>query len=280
MSKSKNLIKFGLTALAALTLAACGSSGGGSDDQPISPNNPSVQPNQPSNNNTNNNANSNSNKPANNNSNSNSNNNSSNNNASNPTSGGVGSVLVIENTNIKKVAATKHDHDKLLVDGQELTIGYGPNIRVGSWLTQNDEITACCDKLSNTRVGIVKGQNGKTYVFATGNETTSMPTSGTAKYTGDAAFINLDDHKVTKGTDSVELTANFADKTLKGSVSADSITANVDAKISGNNFNGKATSTVFANEGQVEGKFYGENAKELGGVIQAKDWAGTFAASK
>ena len=56
----------------------------------------------------------------------------------------------------------------------------------------------------------------------------------------------------------------------------------VDAKISGNGFAGTAKSALLNSQGTAEGKFYGENAKELGGLVKANDnsWSGAFAAKK
>ena len=56
----------------------------------------------------------------------------------------------------------------------------------------------------------------------------------------------------------------------------------IDANISGNGFSGTAKSDLLNSQGTAEGKFYGENAKELGGLVKANDnsWGAAFAAKK
>ena len=50
--------------------------------------------------------------------------------------------------------------------------------------------------------------------------------------------------------------------------------------ISGNKFYGTAKSSSFVSEAVSEGKFYGDGAKELGGMVKAKDnsWVGAYGA--
>ena len=69
-----------------------------------------------------------------------------------------------------------------------------------------------------------------------------------------------------------QLTANFKNKTLKGTISQWSSEyastlkpVSIDAKIQANTFSGTANKT-----GTVEGKFYGANAKELAGAFNDK----------
>ena len=57
--------------------------------------------------------------------------------------------------------------------------------------------------------------------------------------------------------------------------------------ISGNSFAGAANSNSFPTKANVEGKFYGENAKELGGMIRDvsnigsdTSWGAVFGASQ
>lgn len=45
----------------------------------------------------------------------------------------------------------------------------------------------------------------------------------------------------------------------------------IQTSISGNNFNSEAKSASFLLKAQVEGKFYGENAKELCGLFKSKN---------
>ncbi len=55
---------------------------------------------------------------------------------------------------------------------------------------------------------------------------------------------------------------------------------NLNANINGNSFTGSANSASLSGTAKVEGKFYGENVKELGGMFKAADWVGAFGASK
>ncbi|WP_314879563.1 Slam-dependent surface lipoprotein [Haemophilus parahaemolyticus] len=93
-----------------------------------------------------------------------------------------------------------------------------------------------------------------------------------------AANIESDDDYL-KGTS--RFNANFADKTLTGSLNFNEAIINVNSRISGNSFTGSANSSALIGTGKVEGKFYGNNAKELGGMVNTgNQWGAAFGAEK
>ncbi|MGX3021534.1 transferrin-binding protein-like solute binding protein [Ursidibacter sp. B-7004-1] len=105
-------------------------------------------------------------------------------------------------------------------------------------------------------------------IFYQGNNLTAeseIPQSGTAKYVGDSIYVNKG--KVTTQVGKVDLTADFANKNLTGTVFAqqDGIAAVTikDAKLDKNTFLG--TVVQAGNEAQLHGKFYGKSAAELAG---------------
>lgn len=268
-----NLVKFSLTALAAFTLMACSSGGGGSSsssndsqakpaqpaqpskpEQPTQPSEP-VKPNQPSSK------------------------------AEQPK--GTGGVLVAEGedekASYKKESLDSTDLTKITVDGKVLTLVDGRS--------NNMDFTVLAKDYSSVRFGAIKnfeaGQGD--IIFYNGNPTKEMPTQGTADYHGESILTSHGDEipdDYMKGTSSFK--ADFANKKLTGDLKISNkaanvdVTVKVDAKISGSSFSGTATSTTFAKQGISEGKFYGDNAKELGGLVKAEDnsWGGAFAAKK
>ena len=90
-----------------------------------------------------------------------------------------------------------------------------------------------------------------------------MPGSGIAQYVGQAAFVRNGD----AGTGDTRFTADFAAKTLNGTITSKSSSVtftpvNINATINGNSFataNGAAVSSG--------GHFYGDDARELGGLF-------------
>lgn len=112
-----------------------------------------------------------------------------------------------------------------------------------------------------------------------------MPSSGVASYSGDSIISadtdKLPDEDYVKGSST--FSADFGNKKLTGTISAGNVdVVKVDANISGNGFAGTAKSDLLNSQGTAEGKFYGENAKELGGLVKANDnsWGAAFAAKK
>lgn len=182
--------------------------------------------------------------------------------------------------------------EQIVVDGQTIRISQ-PNIFAGGWTRMNDDYAVCCGKYSNVRFGYAEHPyiDDRDYVFYSGNVTKTMPTSGTASYKGDfVAIFNDDyypalDHRFNDDSifGSATFDVDFAKKTLSGKLENAGISPiNVNATISGNSFNGSATSNSFNTKANLEGKFYGENAKELGGAFfdNEKTWGGAFGATK
>ena len=140
---------------------------------------------------------------------------------------------------------------------------------------------------------------GSDYYVAFGvNPTTEMPQSGTANYIGNGMHVEKRADYLDSNLSFVKLTANFADKTLNGTISLattgfkDELVSNeiaggalpphlhfddvsLSAKIQGNQFSGTNSQGV-----QVEGGFYGKDADEVAGTYQGNDKFGVFGARK
>ena len=273
------ILKFSLTALAALTLAACGSSGGGdagSSSQAPTKDNQAAQATQSAKNQSN---------------------------SVSPSSDNkTGGAIVVDSDNkgnvtAKTVALTSPDLYKINVDGKDIPIGFGPGISSRGWtvasaqtingMKLNGKLEVCCGSYSNVRFGAIESQDPSQddIFFYNGYPTTSMPSSGVASYSGDSIISadtdKLPDEDYLKGSSS--FTADFGNKKLTGTLSThNKDVVKIDANISGNGFSGTAKSDLLNSQGKAEGKFYGENAKELGGSANANDnsWGAAFAAKK
>ena len=140
---------------------------------------------------------------------------------------------------------------------------------------------------------------GSDYYVAFGvNPTTEMPQSGIANYIGNGMHVEKRADYLDSNLSFVKLTANFADKTLNGTISLaktgykDVLVSNgiaggalspnvhfddvsLSAKIQGNQFSGTNSQGV-----QVEGGFYGKDADEVAGTYQGNDKFGVFGARK
>lgn len=276
------ILKFSLTALAALTLAACGSSGGGdagSSSQAPTKDKQAAQTTQPA-------------KKQNNSSNS----------VSTSSNNKTGGAIVVDSDNkgnvtAKTVALTSANLYKINVDGKDIPIGFGPGISARGWtqataktingMKLNGKLEVCCGSYSNVRFGAIESQDPSQddILFYNGYPTTSMPSSGVVTYRGDSIISantdKLPDEDYLKGSSS--FTADFGNKKLTGTLSThNKDVVKIDANISGNGFSGTAKSELLNSQGKAEGKFYGENAKELGGSANANDnsWGAAFAAKK
>ena len=283
------ILKFSLTTLAVLTLAACGSSGGGDagsssqaptkDKQSAQTTQPSKKQSQPVKKQKN-----------------------SSNSASTSSNNKTGGAIVIDSDNkgnvtAKTVALTSANLYKINVDGKDIPIGFGPGISARGWtqataktingMKLNGKLEVCCGSYSNVRFGAIESQDPSQddILFYNGYPTTSMPSSGVASYRGDSIISadtdKLPDEDYLKGSSS--FTADFGNKKLTGTLSThNKDVVKIDANISGNGFSGTAKSELLNSQGKAEGKFYGENAKELGGSAKANDnsWGAAFAAKK
>lgn len=137
--------------------------------------------------------------------------------------------------------------------------------------------------LKETKFGIV--ENGRVYIFAQGNRTTDMPTSGTASYTGEAILVAVDKEDEFKRlgyfTVPAKFNADFGQKQLIGSLQLMELGADgnvvFDAEIKGDKFSNWGDIDGI----DVNGAFYGKNASELGGVLLKRDlFSGSFGAKK
>lgn len=291
MSSVNQVFKFGVTALAALVLSACGGSSGGSgssNNSVATPANNQAQQNQPT-------------TPANNQVQQKQANTPTNNNVAQPSqqvnNNGTGATLVISgddhNASVRRSAINGYNTTNINVDGTNVTIGY-PGISAGGWSkikANGRDLQVCCGRYSDIRFGVSDSSNDRdnTYLFYNGNPTNNMPTSGTASYVGQSIITAdittdipaLDDEDYYTGTS--QFNVDFGNKTLNGSLGINKIQpVNINASISGNSFNGTANSSSLPSAARVEGKFYGEQAKQLAGLAQANDnsWAAAFGAQK
>lgn len=269
------ILKFSLTALATLTLAACGSSGGSDNSAPDNGQN-QINSTAPGNNNP-----------------------------GQVSSNGTGAALVAtgkdNNANVKRANLTDYNLETLSIDGKTVRIAppsNGGTIFSGGWtkygagVTFNgykfpNTVSVCCGKYTDVRIGAIGSTNPgqEDILFYNGNPTKSMPSLGVVTYIGDSVISahtdKLPDEDYVKGSST--FTADFGNKKLTGTISAGNVNVvTVDANISGNGFAGTAKSDLLNSQGTAEGKFYGENAKELGGLVKANDnsWRGAFAAKK
>lgn len=258
-----SIVKFSLTALAAFTLAACGSSGGGSSDNTAAASHDQKTQATPSKTNL----------PT--------------QNSTKANQTVTGSAFVIseqdDKVQVKNVKFNDANINQLEVDGQKITLTY-PGIYAGSWQRVNNT-AVCCGKYANVRMGVSlsKGPTEKDILFYNGAPTQNMPVTGLASYKGDSIISSddiSDDSDAVYGQSSFDV--NFGAKTLSGSITANNVpTINISANISGNSFEGTAKSTKLT-DGAVEGKFYGNNAVELGGLAKANDnsWGAGFVGKK
>ena len=125
----------------------------------------------------------------------------------------------------------------------------------------------------NSKFGYINDGN-EDYIFSQGAPTANMPTAGVAKYSGAAAVGRA----AVADTALANFSANFGEKTLTGSITKNSRVAfnpiKFNATINGNSFS--------TGDGAVQstGYFYGDNARELGGVLHdsSQSLGGSFGA--
>ena len=284
MSSLNHIFKFGTTALAALVLSACGSSGGGSDDQDVSAPSNQTEQSQPST------AANNTQQPT--------------TSSSQPTSPTTtpNQVLTAKNIGfvIPKVKgaeveiaypkAEAVDLDVLNVEGKSFNI-----VPTGWAASEVLEITSnnvtrlvSGTKYKNVRWGLIsqEGLNNH-YLLAYGiNPTTNMPATGQATYVGNGvhSYASNGGGIDTYHLSNAKFNVNFADKSLEGSITpADNEPfGNVNeiklsAKIDGNQFSGKTAEGT-----ETGGRFYGCGASELSGsyVNPKATQIGVFGAQK
>ena len=290
-----NLKKFSLTVLSSLTLTACGSGGSGVSGNSQSAHTPSTSIHTPDNSKNNSTPNKNIlNPPV---------------NVSNPNNleikdnDKIGGAFIIsgedEHVTLKTVdITTNSDLNTLYIDGTKIPLS-SLSVKSDRWLDiRSDKVSidgietsrdlkVCCGKYTDTRIGTVlsKNENEDTYFFYNGNLTRNMPVGGTVNYnTGDSILSSYHDElgDTDEAVGTSQFSADFVNKKLTGFLSVNNTKLDIKADISGNTFSDTAQSNAFKSQGIAEGKFYGENAKELGGLVKANDnsWGGAFAAKK
>ena len=284
MSSLNHIFKFGTTALAALVLSACGSSGGGSDDSNVSAPSSQTEQSQPST------AANNTQQPT--------------TSSSQPTSPTTtpNQVLTAKNIGfvIPKVKggeveivypqAEAVDLDVLNVEGKSFNIvptGWAPT-EVLEITSNNVTRLTSGKKYKNVRWGFIsqEGLNNH-YLLAYGiNPTTNMPTTGQATYVGNGvhSYASNGEGIDTYHLSNAKFNVNFADKSLEGSITPanNKPFGNVDeiklsAKIDGNQFSGKTAEGT-----ETGGRFYGFGASELSGsyINPQATQIGVFGAQK
>ena len=284
MSSLNHIFKFGTTALAALVLSACGSSGGGNDDQDVSTPSNQTEQSQPST------AANNTQQPT-----------TSSNQPTSPTTT-PNQVLSAKNIGfvIPKVKgaeveiaypkAEAVDLDVLNVEGKSFNI-----VPTGWAASEVLEITSnnvtrlvSGTKYKNVRWGLIsqEGLNNH-YLLAYGiNPTTNMPATGQATYVGNGvhSYASNGEGIDTYHLSNAKFNVNFADKSLEGSITPannkpfGSVNeVKLSAKIDGNQFSGKTAEGT-----ETGGRFYGFGASELSGsyINPQATQIGVFGAQK
>ena len=284
MSSLNHILKFGTTALAALVLSACGSSGGGSDAPDVSASTNQTKQSQPST------AANNTQQPT--------------TSSSQPTSPTTtpNQVLTAKNIGfvIPKVKgaeveiaypkAEAVDLDVLNVEGKSFNI-----VPTGWAASEVLEITSnnvtrlvSGTKYKNVRWGLIsqEGLNNH-YLLAYGiNPTTNMPATGQAIYVGNGvhSYASNGEGIDTYHLSNAKFNVNFADKSLEGSITPannkpfGSVNeVKLSAKIDGNQFSGKTAEGT-----ETGGRFYGFGASELSGsyINPQATQIGVFGAQK
>lgn len=199
------------------------------------------------------------------------------NNPAQPQPNATGGAVSIndEKQEITYVKITDQNISELNVDGQKI------NLNVG--LASEDIV--CCSSFSDSKFGFVKADNRVNYLFYNGNSTQGMPNGGTAEYLGKSVLLTTDE---TEDIGESTFTVNFGDKTLTGTLNFQTVSLimDVDGRITDNSFTGtvmpQQSSSSVSGTANVEGKFYGDQAKEISGVFanESNDWIGAFGAQK
>lgn len=199
------------------------------------------------------------------------------------------------NIEYKEKELKSTDLTSIYVDGKQIPIDFTENWNEAKYIEQplNGVPHICCNKYTAVRFGAIAsneaGQND--ILFYNGIPTEKLPDSGEVIYEGESIMTskeNVIPDDYMKG--SSKFIVNFGDKKLSGSLiidttkspsSSQKVKIDIEkAKITGNTFSGTAQSDSFKSQGIAEGKFYGDGAKELGGMVKAKDnsWAGAYGA--
>lgn len=193
-------------------------------------------------------------------------------------------VKEIKNANL--LTLNSEARNILYIDGQKIELaplmpGYTLERTDNSIVMSLGSFVNGADYMPNTQFGVFADKkNNNTHVFVQGKATpvADMPIEGVARYTGLSAYhvTNSTLNASQWAVYGVDLTADFKEKTLKGNLlMTNAPVIPIDTKISGNQFSSDARS-----DNQVKGQFYGDKAKELGGVYvnEKEGYAGAFSA--
>lgn len=189
----------------------------------------------------------------------------------------------------------RYSADKIIIDGTELSLIPESENQLSAWNIATDgdgkDVISCCHSFSDMRVGVVNDlkQNSKT-LFYNGNPTLDMP-KGTVSYSGVAIFDGYEFRDEIPQRSTSSFNVNFDDKNIDGHLVAalkndKTKTIDISARIEGNTFKGNAIENNGILKGEVKGKFFGEQAKELGGVVRGNTpptengWGAAFGAEK
>lgn len=139
----------------------------------------------------------------------------------------------------------------------------------------------------NVQVGVVsalgmsedskKIGHSQDFAFFAGKSTdmAQMPQQGIVKYSVEAMGHTYHNNSVSQATiGKTDLTVDFSNKTLNGTFEREAERGGnviLNADIKGNQFSSKEGAST-----AVKGGFYGENAKEIGGVFQNENTIGAF----
>ena len=185
--------------------------------------------------------------------------------------------------------------DNVTVNGINITLKQ-PGITAGTFtnIRKNTETTiASGTYLSHMRFGAYADFNhnnnpdsNPSYTFALGSVTpvADVPTSGTATYNGLAVGSPIGGGAFQEGTSTFNV--DFGAKRLNGSVTIGAFNpVPLTANINGNQFSGTSAEGV-----HTDGRFYGPQAAEMGGVFNGEvpapvgggtfKWIGSFGAKK
>lgn len=172
--------------------------------------------------------------------------------------------------NVATATSATTDKNIVVVNGQKITfMPAGFNTPKIEMVANNTHRVGGGSNLQYTRYGYLREGSNAPVLFAQGNLAEKMPTTGKATYKGSSAHVHNGKVELKDATFNVD----FSAKKLTGTIGSDT---NLSATINGNSFSG--TQGIYT----TNGKFYGPNAEELGGVYKnhTGNISGAFGAKK
>lgn len=177
------------------------------------------------------------------------------------------------------LSLSSQDRNEIVVDGKSIAL-IPAHLSAGKFLHLDHSYDGfrrkvSGDFLSYSRFGYVENKNEDPRFFSLGAITMNMPTTGAAKYEGkiaESGAHKTDDNYYwshTQGTFTADV--DFAAKTISANLinlgKGENETRGFTAKINGAEFLGTSGSGGIKG---VAGKFYGDNAAEIGGVYRGE----------